>query len=221
MQKQDKPKEITLNFIKDINSRKKRIANFLSYKIIVNNKVFPVDSPFSYSSKITAKIIPKNVKSVLDVGTGTGVQAIVAAKRGAKKVLAIDIDNNCLKNANENIKYHKLDNIIKLRKSNLFEKIKPNEKFDLIISQLPFADVNYNCNVSHFLFDHNFKLHDRFLKHAKKHLTKNGKIIIPSGQIANEKKLIKLIKKYDYKILNVKETTYNKFVWKTYILIFK
>lgn len=41
-------------------------------------------------------------KSVFDHGTGTGVLAIFAAKRGAKHVLATDIDENSVRNAREN-----------------------------------------------------------------------------------------------------------------------
>ncbi len=168
----NKPKKVTLNFIKDIQTREKRIAEFLGEKIIVHKNVFPVDSPFSFSSKITAKRIPKNAGVVLDVGTGTGVQAIIAAKRGAKKIIAIDIDENSLKNAKENVEFHKLEKIIELRKSNLFENIDKKEKFDLIISQLPFADVNYKNKIGHFLFDVDFNIHKEFLENAKKHLTK-------------------------------------------------
>ena len=213
-----KPKEITQNFIKDINTRKKRIVNFLGCAIIINPKVFPVDSKFSYSSKITAKRIPENPGFVLDLGAGTGVQAIIAAKRGAKKVLALDIDDNCLDNVRENVNYNKLEKIIEVRKSNLFKAVKSYEKFDLIISQLPFADVDYDCNIKHFLFDPKYKLHNLFLKDAKQHLKKNGKIFLPSGSVANEKKLLYLINKYKYKINSVIEEKSLNAIWKLYIL---
>ena len=39
---------------------------------------------------------------VLDMGTGTGVLAIMAAKLGAGQVLAVDIDENSVSNAQEN-----------------------------------------------------------------------------------------------------------------------
>jgi len=42
-------------------------------------------------------------KKVLDMGCGTGVLAILAEKRGANEVEAIDIDNWCYVNTNENI----------------------------------------------------------------------------------------------------------------------
>ncbi|NNK75033.1 MAG: 50S ribosomal protein L11 methyltransferase, partial [Maribacter sp.] len=42
-------------------------------------------------------------KSVLDMGSGTGVLAILAEMKGAKSVDAIDIDNWCYMNAKENV----------------------------------------------------------------------------------------------------------------------
>ena len=213
-----KPKKITLEFIKDIQTREVRTADFLGCKIIIHQNVFPVDSPFSFSSKITAKRIPKNAGKVLDVGTGTGAQSIIAAKRGAKQILAIDIDNNALKNSRENVSFHKLDKIIEIRKSDLFKNIKKGEKFDLIISQLPFADVNYKSKISHFLFDAGYKLHDRFLKNAKDHLTAKGKILIPSGDVANEPRLRSLIKKYKYNIASIKTEAFQGHKWKLYFL---
>lgn len=42
-------------------------------------------------------------KSVLDMGTGTGVLAIAASKRGAKDVTAIDIEEHSVANAKENL----------------------------------------------------------------------------------------------------------------------
>ena len=215
---QNKSQEIILNLIKDIQTREKRVADFLGYKIIINKNVFPVDSSFSFTTKIIAKKIPENAGIVLDVGTGTGVFAIISAKRGAQKVLAIDIDNTSLENAKENVAFYHLDKIIEIRKSNLFENIKKNEKFDLILANLPLTDVSYKSNIGHFLFDTNYKLHKRLLNDAKKHLTKNGKIFIPSGDVANEKRLLELIKEYGYDILSVEEEIFKNLKWKLYTL---
>lgn len=50
-------------------------------------------------------------KTVLDMGCGTGVLAIVAEKKGAKKVDAIDIDNWCYQNTLENVERNGCGNI--------------------------------------------------------------------------------------------------------------
>ncbi len=50
-------------------------------------------------------------KSVLDMGSGTGVLAILASMKGAKDVEAIDIDNWCYQNAMENMERNDRTNI--------------------------------------------------------------------------------------------------------------
>ncbi len=210
---------ITLKFIGDIISKQARKVKFLGCEFKIYKNVFPIDSPFSYSSRITAKrIYPKETDVVLDMGTGTGVQAVICAKRGAKKVLAVDIDSNSLKCALENVKINKVQGVVEIRKSNLFDRIKKDEKFDLIIAQLPFANASYKNGISHLLFDKNYKLHRKFLKGAKSHLQPNGKVIIPSGSVADEKSLRKLIKKYSYKVLGVGKEKSGGLLWKVYFI---
>lgn len=214
----EKSQQNILDVIKEIVTREKRIVNFLGHKIIINKNVFPADSQFSFSSKITAKKIPKNPGIVLDVGTGTGVQAIIAIKRGAKKVVAVDIDGDAVKNAKENVKFYKMEKSIEVRKGYLLDCINNDEKFDLIISNLPFADVKSKDNFAHFLFDAGLKLHERLLKESKQYLAKEGKILISTGTVGNEKKLNELIKKYNYRIMNIKEEEFNNLIWKVYTL---
>ncbi len=51
-------------------------------------------------------------KAVLDMGCGTAVLAIVAKKRGATSVLAIDVDNWAYENAKENVLLNNEPNIL-------------------------------------------------------------------------------------------------------------
>lgn len=51
-------------------------------------------------------------KKVLDLGSGTGVLAIMAAKLGAKSVEATDIDDWCIENSRENFELNDLTSII-------------------------------------------------------------------------------------------------------------
>ncbi len=50
-------------------------------------------------------------KKVLDMGCGTGVLAIVAEKRGASRIDAIDIDNWCFQNTRENVERNECQKI--------------------------------------------------------------------------------------------------------------
>jgi methylase of polypeptide subunit release factors len=213
-----KAQDNILNLIKDILTKEKRVVDFLGYKIIIHKKVYAPDSIFSFTTKVIAESInPGSDDVILDAGTGTGVLAIISVKKGAKRAVAIDIDDNCIKNAKENVGFHKLGNV-EIRKSDLFDNIKPQEQFDIITANLPMTDANYNTPIKHFLFDPEYKIHDRFLKNAKSHLTKKGIILIPSGDVANEKKLLGLIKKYDYETTKVTQRKFQGITFKLYQL---
>ena len=80
-------------------------------------------------------------KNVLDMGSGTGVLAILAEKCGAKEILAIDIESWSVENCEENTKRNKCSKII----SKLGDIIDINgQYFDVII-----ANINKNVLLSH------------------------------------------------------------------------
>ena len=75
-------------------------------------------------------------KSVLDMGCGPGVLAILAEKRGAKPIDAIDIDNWCYINSIENVERNNCSNIT------VYEgdaSLLTGKKYDIII-----ANINRN-----------------------------------------------------------------------------
>jgi len=73
------------------------------------------------------------IKHALDIGTGTGILAIVAAKLGAEKVVATDMDSVALFEAKNNIKLNLLTDCIHLIQS---DKIPDEQAFQLIIANL-------------------------------------------------------------------------------------
>ncbi|MCL4112452.1 UNVERIFIED_CONTAM: hypothetical protein GTU68_046978 [Idotea baltica] len=75
-------------------------------------------------------------KSVLDMGCGTGVLAILAEKMGATKIDAIDIDNWCYLNSLENVERNNCSNISVLEGDASLLK---ENKYDIII-----ANINRN-----------------------------------------------------------------------------
>ncbi len=58
------------------------------------------------TTRLMLKMVPEYIKpqsKVLDAGTGTGILAIAAAKSGAEKIIAFDMDERSVQNASENI----------------------------------------------------------------------------------------------------------------------
>jgi ribosomal protein L11 methyltransferase len=77
-----------------------------------------------------------NDKSILDMGSGTGVLSIVASKNGAKQVLGIDIDEWAFQNSIDNAKLNNTENISFLHGD---IKLIENQDFDIIL-----ANINRN-----------------------------------------------------------------------------
>lgn len=72
-------------------------------------------------------------KIVLDMGCGSGLLAILASQKEAKKIFAIDYDQNCIDNTNENIQLNKVKNVFTIKDDSL-SKIK--EGIDIIVSNI-------------------------------------------------------------------------------------
>ncbi|KSA14714.1 50S ribosomal protein L11 methyltransferase [Maribacter dokdonensis] len=82
-------------------------------------------------------------KTVLDMGSGTGVLAILAGMRGATNIDAIDIDNWCYLNAKENVARNNMDFIsvyegdVTLLKDKKYDLIIANINRNILLADLP------------------------------------------------------------------------------------
>lgn len=75
-------------------------------------------------------------RSVVEVGTGSGILALSAAKAGAAQVLALDINPEAVATAAANAKLNGLPQV-EARHSNLFSAVSESEKFDVVLSSPP------------------------------------------------------------------------------------
>jgi len=75
-------------------------------------------------------------KSVVEIGTGSGVLALSAAKAGAASVLALDINPAAVEAAQLNAERNGLKQVTALE-SNLFSAVPASTQFDVIISSPP------------------------------------------------------------------------------------
>lgn len=82
------------------------------------------------------RVLPERIAgSVLDVGCGPGSLALVAAARGARRVLGTDINPRAIAMAKFNARWSELD--AEFRVGDLLEPAS-GERFDLVVSQPPY-----------------------------------------------------------------------------------
>jgi release factor glutamine methyltransferase len=144
------------------------------------------------------KKIVKN-KSLLEVGTGTGIVALFAGISGAK-VVVTDINKDAVKNAKLNFKKYKINTIV--RCGDIYKPIKKTERFDFIFWNHPFN--NWGKPVRDVLlkagFDYKYKSLSKYISGAKEHLLPKGRLLIGTGGFADLIRMKELAKKNNYKI---------------------
>lgn len=100
--------------------------------------LIPRDETEILVRKAIELIQTNNFKNVLDIGTGSGCIACTIAKNTEATVLGVDISSDALRVALDNVTKLGINNKAVFRKSNLFEKVRDEEKFDIIISNPPY-----------------------------------------------------------------------------------
>jgi ribosomal protein L11 methyltransferase len=110
----------------------------VEYDIVIEPKMSFGTGHHETTHMMLQHILQLNVKdkTVLDMGSGTGVLAILTAMRGATKIDAIDIDNWCFLNAQENVVRNKM-NLISIYEGDV--ALLKDKKYDIII-----ANINRN-----------------------------------------------------------------------------
>ncbi len=76
---------------------------------------------------------------VLDVGCGSGILAITAAKLGAREALAVDVDGDCVRVTDENARLNGVDRIVRARRGGLGEAWPFDEAaaaFDVVVANI-------------------------------------------------------------------------------------
>ncbi len=71
---------------------------------------------------------------VYDIGCGSGILSIVAAKLGASKVVGVDLDEVSVKVSNENIILNRVEDIVEIKKGNLLDVVEG--KANIIVSNI-------------------------------------------------------------------------------------
>ena len=130
-----------------------------------------------------------DIKNVLDVGTGSGCIACTIANRTDAVVLGVDISSDALRIALDNVTRLGINNRAVFRKSDLFSKIREEEKFDMIISNPPYIPVGtelepelkHEPQIALFAEENGLQLYRKIVSEAPNHLNQGGWLIFELG----------------------------------------
>jgi ribosomal protein L3 glutamine methyltransferase len=136
-------------------------------------------------------ILPENISSVLDLCTGSGCLAILAANVFHNASIdAADLSSDALEVARINLKEHDLSDRITLHQGDLFNAVK-DQKFDLIITNPPYVAASeveafppeyaHEPRMAHLGGEDGFELVRQIIKQAPKHLNKGGGLLCEIG----------------------------------------
>jgi methylase of polypeptide subunit release factors len=95
------------------------------------------------------RVLPPRLggRTVLDICAGSGIQGMIAACRGATKVVSLERDPVAVSVARFNAALNGFGSIVDVRSSDLYSALAPDERFDVVLSNPPFmpvvADVEY------------------------------------------------------------------------------
>ena len=172
-------------------------CNGLTLKVQKN-----VYSPDMFSdSLLFSTELPKIVgqKSLLEIGTGTGIIGIACALNGAKVVLT-DVNPDAVQVARENAKRY--DPTIQVMEGDMYAPLNADEKFDFIFWSHPYN--NWDEPVEDMLLrsglDYNYEALRKYIKGASQHLAPNGKLLLGTGNTADIETIVKVAHENGYSI---------------------
>jgi tRNA1Val (adenine37-N6)-methyltransferase len=155
-----------------------------------------------------AWVTPNGSKKILDIGTGTGVIALMLAQKSDARILAIDIDREATEQARLNVQGSSFNNIEVNHLS--FQDLVQNseERFNLIVTNPPyFVDSLKSANDTRTIARHNGLLpFEDLLKGVKKLLDDKGKfcLILPTKEASQFRQLAENKGLYLSKLLRIR-----------------
>jgi len=177
-------------------------APYLTNQAWIQGQSFYVDErvivPRSYIGEILAGDLegiapePASVRSVLDLCTGCGCLAILAALRFEEaRVDASEISGDALAVAETNVRDYRLEDRIELIRSDLFAGL-GGRRYDLILANPPYVDAEAVASfppeyaaepkLAHAGGADGLDLVRRILAKAHNHLTPNGALVVEIGR---------------------------------------
>jgi release factor glutamine methyltransferase len=187
------------------------LLNFHGVKLMVPPNVFA--PPVAWKWHLLSQTVLMEVKEsdkVLDMGTGSGIQAIFAASK-SKDVTAVDVNPFAVDCAKMNVQLNGFSSRVKVMESNLFENVEG--KFDLVIFDPPYRWTKPRDEWEICSADEGYMTLQTFLAKVKDYLTSNGRVLMSFGTSGDLAYFKVLIRKNGFKRKQMLKSKKNRRGW--------
>lgn len=164
-------------------------VSVLGLELDVPAEVFP---PTPMSDLLGAAVLQevRTGDRVLDMGTGSGVNAILAASV-AEEVVGVDVNPHAVKAARANAVRNGVESKTVFVESDVFDAVRGT--FDLILFDPPFRWLKPRDMLERSITDEGYRTLTRFMCEAERYLAPNGRMLIffgTSGDLGYLRRLI-------------------------------
>jgi SAM-dependent methyltransferase len=127
-------------------------------------------------------------KSVLEIGTGSGLLSLYCLKFGAREVVATDVNQLAVENARYNAEQLGLGERLQVRlvpldDAGAYSVIGASERFDLIISNPSWEDAKPDHIAHYAYYDPGFALLHSLVGGLREHLNADGRALLAYGSV--------------------------------------
>ncbi|AGP47683.1 methylase [Psychrobacter sp. G] len=130
--------------------------------------------------------LPASYDVAFDIGTGTGLLAIILAQRGVKQVIATDLNPRALACASDNLTRLALP-AVQLQQADLYPTDAPLA--NLLVCNPPWLPAKPTSPLEFAVYDANSTMLRGFLQGAKQHLVKQGEVWLILSDLAEHLQL--------------------------------
>lgn len=155
-----------------------------------------VYEPAEDSFLLAENLSVKEGDVVLDMGTGCGLIAVLAAEK-AKKVVATDVNPQAIRCTMQNAVLNNVPNKIETQQGDLFKPIRKSERFDLILFNAPYLpseewEEQDLASQAWAGGKNGRKIINRFIQEAPAHLRMSGRILLVQSSLSDVEQSLRM-----------------------------
>lgn len=185
---------------------------FFSFEFIVNSHVFIPRPETELIVEEAERLIKQTgIKTILDMGTGSGAIGITLAKRTGCFAFCVDISSEALFVAKQNALLNQVEDRVFFLCCDLFSAIKPKKSFELIVANLPYVSEVDLKSLPKEVRDYEpmgallggkdgLEVIEKFVDNVGEHLSNEGIVLIEVGKKKQARQTKQKLKRHGFDV---------------------